>query len=153
MSYRAPVRDIRFALEEVAALDSVNATGAFPEFSSDLTPAILDEAAKLANDVLAPINRSGDQQGCTLKDGVVTTPDGFREAYAQFVEGGWQGLQFPTDMGGMGLPKALGCALMEMLQSSNMAFGLGHAPLWSKPPTRPHSMLAIGRARRPARLG
>ena len=125
MSYRAPVRDIRFALEEVAALDSVNATGAFPEFSSDLTPAILDEAAKLANDVLAPLNWSGDQQGCTLKDGVVTTPDGFKEAYAQFVEGGWQGLQFPTDMGGMGLPKALGCALMEMLQSSNMAFGLG----------------------------
>ena len=90
MSYRAPVRDIRFALEEVAALDSVNATGAFPEFSSDLTPAILDEAAKLANDVLAPLNWSGDQQGCTLKDGVVTTPDGFKDAYAQFVEGGWQ---------------------------------------------------------------
>jgi len=125
MSYRAPVRDIRFALEEVAALDSVNATGAFSEFSSDLTPAILDEAAKLANDVLAPLNWSGDQQGCTLKDGVVTTPDGFKDAYAQFVEGGWQGLQFPSDMGGMGLPKALGCALMEMLQSSNMAFGLG----------------------------
>ena len=125
MSYRAPVRDIRFALEEIAALDSVKATGVFPEFSSDLTPAILDEAAKLANDVLAPLNWTGDQQGCTLKDGAVTTPDGFKNAYAQYVEGGWQGLQFPTDMGGMGLPKALGCALMEMLQSSNMAFGLG----------------------------
>jgi len=125
MSYRAPVRDIRFALDEIAALDSVNATRAFPEFSSDLTPAILDEAAKLANEVLGPLNWSGDQQGCTLKDGVVTTPDGFKEAYAQFVEGGWQGLQFPAEMGGMGLPKALGCALMEMLQSSNMAFGLG----------------------------
>jgi alkylation response protein AidB-like acyl-CoA dehydrogenase len=125
MSYRAPVRDIRFALEEIAALDSVKATGVFPEFSSDLTPAILDEAAKLANDVLAPLNWTGDQQGCTLKDGAVTTPDGFKNAYAQYVEGGWQGLQFSTDMGGMGLPKALGCALMEMLQSSNMAFGLG----------------------------
>ncbi|MEQ8404988.1 MAG: acyl-CoA dehydrogenase [Oceanicaulis sp.] len=125
MSYRAPVQDIRYSLEEVAALDSVKATGAFPDFSSDLTGAILDEAAKLANDVLAPLNRTGDQQGCTLENGVVTTPDGFKAAYDTFVEGGWQGLQFPSDVGGMGLPKALGCALMEMLQSSNMAFGLG----------------------------
>ncbi len=125
MTYRAPVRDIRFALEEIAAMDSLKATGAFPEFSSDLTPAILDEAAKLANDVLSPLNWDGDQQGCTLKDGAVTTPDGFRAAYEKFVEGGWQGLQFPSEVGGMGLPKALGCALMEMLQSSNMAFGLG----------------------------
>ncbi len=125
MTYRAPVRDIRFALEEIAAMDGLKATGAFPEFSSDLTPAILDEAAKLANDVLAPLNWTGDQTGCTLKDGAVTTPAGFKDAYETFVEGGWQGLQFPTDAGGMGLPKALGCALMEMLQSSNMAFGLG----------------------------
>jgi len=125
MSYRAPVRDIRFSLEEIAALDSVKATGAFPEFSSDLTGAILDEAARLANDVLAPLNKIGDQQGCSLENGVVRTPDGFKEAYSKFVEGGWQGLQFPSDVGGMGLPKALGCALMEMLQSSNMAFGLG----------------------------
>ena len=125
MTYRAPVRDIRFALEEIAAMDSLKATGAFPEFSADLTPAILDEAAKLANDVLSPLNWDGDQQGCTLKDGAVTTPKGFQQAYEKFVEGGWQGLQFPADVGGMGLPKALGCALMEMLQSSNMAFGLG----------------------------
>ncbi len=125
MTYHAPVRDIRFALEEIAAMDCLKATGAFPEFSSDLTPAILDEAARLANDVLAPLNWDGDQQGCTLQDGAVTTPEGFKQAYEKFVEGGWQGLQFPSDVGGMGLPKALGCALMEMLQSSNMAFGLG----------------------------
>ena len=125
MTYRAPVRDIRFALEEIAAMDGLTATGGFPEFSSDLTPAILDEAAKLANDVLAPLNWTGDRHGCTLEDGAVTTPPGFKKAYAQFVDGGWQGLQFSTDAGGMGLPKALGCALMEMLQSSNMAFGLG----------------------------
>ncbi len=125
MTYRAPVRDIRFALEEIAAMDGLTATGGFPEFSSDLTPAILDEAAKLANDVLAPLNWAGDQSGCVLEGGAVTTPPGFKDAYAQFVEGGWQGLQFPADAGGMGLPKGLGCALMEMLQSSNMAFGLG----------------------------
>ncbi|WBQ09155.1 acyl-CoA dehydrogenase [Hyphomonadaceae bacterium ML37] len=125
MTYRAPVRDIRFCLEEIAALDGLKPTGAFPELSGDLTTAILEEAARLANDVLAPLNWTGDQQGCTLKDGAVTTPDGFKEAYAKFVEGGWQGLQFDTGHGGMGLPRALGCALMEMLQSANMAFGLG----------------------------
>ena len=125
MSYRAPVRDIRYALEEVAALDSVKATGAFPEFSSDLTIAILDEAARMSNDILAPLNRTGDLQGCTLENGVVRTPEGFKEAYQAFVEGGWQGLQFPTEVGGMGLPKALGCAFLEMLQGANMAFGLG----------------------------
>lgn len=125
MSYRAPVRDIRFALEEIAAMDGLKATGAFPELSGELTQQVLDEAAKLANDVLAPINRTGDVEGCTLKDGVVTTPSSFPQAYAKFVEGGWQGLQFPAEHGGMGLPVAMGCALMEMLQSSNMAFGLG----------------------------
>jgi alkylation response protein AidB-like acyl-CoA dehydrogenase len=125
MSYRAPVRDIRFSLEEIAALDSVRATGAFPDFSGDLTGAILEEAAKLCNDVIAPLNWPSDQQGCTLKDGEVKTPDGFPAAYAKFVEGGWQGLQFGTEHGGMGLPRALGCALMEMLQSASMSFGLG----------------------------
>lgn len=125
MTYRAPVRDIAFALEEIAALDGLKATGGFDEFSADLTGAILDEAGKLCNDVLAPLNRTGDLQGCTLEDGVVTTPDGFRDAYAKFVEGGWQGLQFASEHGGMGLPKALGCALMEMVQGANMAFGLG----------------------------
>jgi 3-(methylthio)propanoyl-CoA dehydrogenase len=125
MSYRAPVKDIRFALEEIAALDGLKPTGAFPELTGELTGQILEEAGKLCNDVLAPINRAGDLQGCTLKDGAVTTPDGFKAAYAAFVEGGWQGLQFPAEHGGMGLPKALGCSLMEMVQGANMAFGLG----------------------------
>jgi len=125
MTYRAPVRDIRFSLEEIAAVEGLKATGAFPEFSDDVAVAVLEEAGKLASDVIAPTNRNGDQQGCTLENGVVRTPDGFKEVYAQFVEGGWQGLQFPTEHGGMGLPRALGCALMEMLQSANMAFGLG----------------------------
>ena len=74
MSYRAPVQDIRFALEEIAAMDGLKATGAFPELSGDLTAQVLGEAARLANDVLAPLNWPGDRQGCTLKDGQVTTP-------------------------------------------------------------------------------
>jgi len=125
MDYRAPVEELRFTLEEVAAVDTVKSGGAFAEFSDDLTGAILEEAAKLAGDVLGPLNRTGDLQGCSLKDGVVTTPEGCRDAYAKFVEGGWQGLQFPTEVGGMGLPRALGVAVLEMIQGSNMAFGLG----------------------------
>ena len=125
MTYRAPVEELRFTLEEVAAVDSVKSGGAFAEFSEDLTGAILDEAAKLAGDVLSPLNRTGDLQGCKLNEGVVTTPDGFKDAYAKFVEGGWQGLQFPAEVGGMGLPRALGVAMLEMIQGANMAFGLG----------------------------
>lgn len=125
MTYQAPVDELRFTLEEVAAVGAVKSGGAFAEFSEDLTFAILEEAAKLAGGVLAPLNRTGDLQGCTLKDGVVTTPGGFKDAYAQFVEGGWQGLQFPAEVGGMGLPRALGVAVLEMIQSANMAFGLG----------------------------
>ncbi|MEE2525234.1 acyl-CoA dehydrogenase [Hyphobacterium sp. HN65] len=123
--YRAPIEDIRFALEEIAVMDGLKTTGAFPELSSDLTAAILEEAGKFANDELAPLNRPGDLAGCKLEDGVVTTPPGIREAYAKFVEGGWQGLQFPAEHGGMGLPRALGAAVMETLQSANMAFSLG----------------------------
>lgn len=125
MTYRAPVDELRFTLVEVAAVDVLKATGAFPDFTDDITRAILDESAKLANDVLAPLNRVGDSEGCKLADGVVTTPTGFKQAYAKFVEGGWQGLQFPTKVGGMGLPRALGVATLEMVQSANMAFGLG----------------------------
>ncbi|WP_300556300.1 acyl-CoA dehydrogenase [Maricaulis sp.] len=125
MDYRAPVEDLRFALEEVAAVDTVKSGGAFQEFTDDLTGAILDEAAKLSGDVLGPLNRVGDLKGCTLENGEVTTPEGFKDAYAQFVEGGWQGLQFPAEAGGMGLPRALGVAVLEMIQSANMAFGLG----------------------------
>lgn len=125
MDYRAPVEDLRFALEEVAAVDTVKSGGAFHEFTDDLTGAILEEAAKLSGDVLGPLNRVGDLKGCTLENGEVTTPEGFKDAYAQFVDGGWQGLQFPAEAGGMGLPRALGVAVLEMIQSANMAFGLG----------------------------
>lgn len=125
MSYRAPVDEMRFTLEEVAAVEGLKATGAFPDFSSDLTGAILDEAAKLAEGVLAPLNKVGDAEHCQLANDKVTTPTGFKDAYAQFVEGGWQGLQFEAEHGGMGLPRALGVAVLEMIQGANLAFGLG----------------------------
>jgi len=124
MTYAAPVEDLRFSLEDVVAMDGLKTTGAFDELSRDLTAQILDEAARFTGEVLAPLNRAGDQQGCRLEDGAVTTPDGFPDAYARLVEGGWQGLAAPAAHGGMGLPRALGVAFQEMLQASNMAFGL-----------------------------
>ena len=125
MTYRAPLDEMRFTLEEVAAVEGLKATGAFPDFTSDLTAAILEEAAKLAENVLAPLNKVGDAEHCKLDGDAVITPTGFKDAYAQFVEGGWQGLQFPADLGGMGLPRALGVAVLEMIQGANLSFGLG----------------------------
>jgi alkylation response protein AidB-like acyl-CoA dehydrogenase len=125
MTYRAPLDEMRFTLEEVAAVEGLKATGAFPDFTSDLTAAILEEAAKLAENVLAPLNKVGDAEHCKLDGDAVTTPTGFKDAYAQFVEGGWQGLQFPAELGGMGLPRALGVAVLEMIQGANLSFGLG----------------------------
>ncbi|VAV88584.1 3-methylmercaptopropionyl-CoA dehydrogenase (DmdC) [hydrothermal vent metagenome] len=125
MSYQAPVRDILFTLEHICQIQTLAATKQYADLSPDLTQAIMGEAAKFTTQELASINRAGDQAGSTLADGVVTTAPGFKQAYAQFVEGGWQGLSFPEPDGGMGLPNALGVAFMDMLQAANMAFGLG----------------------------
>jgi len=125
MSYAAPVREMRFILQDVLHLQKLERTGAFEDLSPDLISAILDEGGRFCAGVLEPLNREGDQFGAQLKDGAVTTAPGFKQAYAQFVQGGWQGLSFDEKDGGMGLPNALGVAFMEMLQSANMAFGLG----------------------------
>ncbi len=125
MSYSAPVREMRFILENVLDLYALKKDGAFADLGPDLTQAILEEAGKFCAGVLAPLNREGDAFGAKLQDGEVTTAPGFKDAYAQFVQGGWQGLSFAQEYGGMGLPNALGVAFMEMLQSANMAFGLG----------------------------
>ena len=92
--------------------------------TADLVDAILDEAGKLASDVLAPINWSGDQQGAKWNDGNVTTPDGFKEAYRQFVEGGWEQLRSEQEYGGQGLPGLISTPVEEMFGSANMAFSL-----------------------------
>jgi len=125
MSYAAPVRDILFSLQDVVALDGLKTTGAFDDLSEDLVAQILEEAGRFTSEVLAPLNWTGDQNGASLKDGAVTTTPGFKEAYAQFAEGGWQGVSAPEAHGGMGLPRAIAAAFQEMLQSANMAFGLG----------------------------
>jgi len=132
--YKAPLRDIKFVIEDVLNISShyENLAGA-EEATPDMVMAILEEGAKFAEKVLSPLNRIGDQQGCTFNDGVVTTPDGFKEAYAQFVEGGWPSLAHPEAVGGQGLPESLGLIVTEMLSSANWSWsmypGLSHGAM------------------------
>ncbi len=124
MPYSAPIGQITSTLQRIARLDHLAATGAFPNFDADLVAPILDEANRLARDVLTPLNPIGHKHGATLtKTGVVAAP-GFAEAYKQFRDGGWMGLAFPEVYGGQGLPKVLALAVMEMVHGANMAFGL-----------------------------
>ncbi len=122
--YKAPIKDMLFVLKELAGLDSVAALPGCEDVSEDLVQQILEENGRFSSEVLAPLNQSGDQEGSVLKDGVVTTPKGFKEAYRQFVEGGWNALQFPAEYGGQGLPKLVSTPVMEMWKSANMAFSL-----------------------------
>ncbi|MCH7550952.1 MAG: gamma-glutamyltransferase [Proteobacteria bacterium] len=122
--YRAPLDDMRFVLNELAGLDAVAQLPGFEEVSPDLVDAILEQAGKLGAEVLAPLNRSGDIEGCRLENGVVRTPKGFPEAYAQFIEGGWNGVPFDPDYGGQGLPWLVTTAVYEIWHAANMAFAL-----------------------------
>jgi 3-(methylthio)propanoyl-CoA dehydrogenase len=125
MPYQAPVRDIRFSLEEVAGLAALRDEGLFGDASADLIEQILTQAGKLASDILAPLNSPGDRAGTQLSDdGTVTSPDGFYEAYQQFVEGAWLSVPFEPEIGGMGLPKGVALGVHEMVHAANMSFGL-----------------------------
>ncbi|MGB0844917.1 MAG: acyl-CoA dehydrogenase [Alphaproteobacteria bacterium] len=125
--YNAPIVDMQFVLKHIAKIDDVCSLPKYEDASPDLIDAVLEEAAKFTGEVLAPLNHAGDIQGATYENGVVRTPDGFKEAYQQFVDAGWQGLPFDPDHGGQGLPWVLQTAISEMLNSSNLAFAL--APL------------------------
>ena len=122
--YEAPIRDMRFVLEELVPEDIFGTVEGFEDFDADVTSAILEEANKLCRDVLLPINWSGDQEGCRIENGVVRTPKGFPEAYKQFCEGGWAGLGVAEEWGGQGAPHALGKMVEEMTCSANLSFGL-----------------------------
>jgi 3-(methylthio)propanoyl-CoA dehydrogenase len=122
--YKAPIQDMLFVLKELAGLDAVAKLPGYEEVSEDLVQQILEESGKFSSAVLAPLNQVGDKEGSTLKDGAVTTPTGFKQAYQQFVEGGWNALQFPADWGGQGLPRIVSTPVMEMWKSANMAFSL-----------------------------
>lgn len=125
MSYRAPVEDILATMRHVAGLDRLVADGLAPELDGDMTQAVLDEAAKFAGDILAPLNRIGDKHGSTLKDGAVTTPPGWKEAYTAWAQAGWNALPAPEEHGGQGLPALLQSACTEMWNSAAFAFALG----------------------------
>jgi acyl-CoA dehydrogenase len=122
-SYAAPTKDMQFLLHDVMQVSASDIPG-YSDLEADVTMAVLDEAGKLATEVLAPLNQGGDQQGCTLEHGVVRTPDGFKAAYDQMRAGGWMGLDMDPDYGGQGMPYLLGTAVGEMFVSANMAFNM-----------------------------
>ncbi|HZO03565.1 MAG TPA: acyl-CoA dehydrogenase [Burkholderiales bacterium] len=124
MSYQAPLKDMRFVLHELAGLAEVAKLPDYQDANPDTVDAILEEASKFASEVLDPINYSGDREGSVWNDGKVTTPKGFKQAYEQYVAGGWGALPFPAEWGGQGLPKLVATAVEEMLTSSNMSFSL-----------------------------
>ncbi|UCV09683.1 acyl-CoA dehydrogenase C-terminal domain-containing protein [Dechloromonas denitrificans] len=123
--YRAPVKDMRFVMDELAGFKELSQIAGFEEATPDLADAVLDEAAKFAGEVLAPLNRVGDQEGCQLTATGVTTPTGWKAAYKAFREAGWNGITSPADFGGQGLPDTLGIAVKEMVCSANLSFSLG----------------------------
>ena len=124
MSYTAPIKDMLFCMTELAGLDRVAALPGFEDAGAETAAAVLEECARLNQDVVAPLNWAGDQNPSSWHDGKVTTTPGFKEAFAQFAAGGWQGLQHPADFGGQGLPKTIGAACIEMLNSANLSFAL-----------------------------
>jgi acyl-CoA dehydrogenase len=123
-SYQAPLRDMQFVLRELAGLEEVAKLPGYEE-ALDVAEPVLEEAAKFASEVLDRINQIGDKIGCTWKDGAVTTPPGFKEAYAQFAKAGWIGLPVPPEFGGQGLPSLLLGPTLEMWNAANIGFANG----------------------------
>ena len=124
MSYQAPVKDMLFCMTELAGLAQVATLPGFEDAGVDTAQAVLEECARFNEGVIAPLNHEGDRNPSTWKDGAVTTSPGFPEAYRQYAEGGWQGLQHPSVYGGQDLPKTIGAACIEINNSANLSFAL-----------------------------
>ena len=132
--YKAPLRDIRFVRNELLDYPShYNSISGGEEATVDMVDAILEEGAKFCEQVLSPLNQVGDEQGCTWAEDGVTTPDGFKAAYQQYVEGGWPSLASGEEFGGQGLPASLGTTLSEMMGGANWSWamypGLSHGAM------------------------
>jgi alkylation response protein AidB-like acyl-CoA dehydrogenase len=124
MSYTAPIKDMLFVMKDLAGLEDIATLPGFEDANLETAQAVLEESAKLCGEVLAPLNVEGDRNPSSWKDGVVTATPGFKEAFRQFGEGGWQGVQHPVDYEGQGLPKLIATACIEMLNASNLSFAL-----------------------------
>ncbi|MGZ8467833.1 MAG: acyl-CoA dehydrogenase C-terminal domain-containing protein [Gemmatirosa sp.] len=129
-TYKAPLDDIRFLLTEVLDVEQLSRLPGYEEATPDVLLAVLEEGAKLCENVIAPLNQSGDAEGCRYENGVVTTPKGFKEAYGEFVKGGWPGMTAPAEFGGQGLPHLTRFVFNEMMCAANLSFAmypeLGH---------------------------
>ena len=122
--FSAPLADLQFTLTHIAEIEKITRFPGYEEATPDIIDAILEQSGKFAEQVLAPLNRSGDQQGCRIENGIVYTPDGFKDAYEQMSEAGWHGISLPQEYGGQGLPYTLSIAASEMSTGANMAFML-----------------------------
>jgi alkylation response protein AidB-like acyl-CoA dehydrogenase len=122
-NYTAPIKDIQYVLHDVLQISTKDIDG-YDELDRETTGAIFEEAGKLAEQVLAPLNQIGDQQGCTFENGVITTPDGFKTAFDTVKDGGWAGLDCDPDYGGQGMPYLVGSVVNELFSSANMAFSM-----------------------------
>lgn len=122
--YNAPLSDIRFVLNEVLHAETLAELPGYEDATADLIDPILEEAAKICQDVLFPLNQSGDAEGCTFDNGNVTTPKGFKEAYQTFIEGGWTGLSADPEYGGMGMPMLINTVMQELICAANFSFGM-----------------------------
>jgi len=124
VTYRSPVKDMLFCMKELADIDAVARLPGFEDAGCETAQAVLEECAKFNEGVVAPLNWDGDAKPSSWQDGVVTTTAGFKQAFRQFAQGGWQGVQHPVEFGGQGLPKTIGAACIEMLNSANLSFAL-----------------------------
>ena len=124
MSFKAPLKDMLFDIKHLAGIDQIAQIPGFEEAGFDTAQAVLEECARFNEGVVAPLNVTGDRNPSSWKDGRVTTTPGFKEAFKQYADGGWQGLQHPVDFGGQGLPKTIGAACGEILNAANLSFAL-----------------------------
>lgn len=122
--YKAPLEDVRFVLDEIVGADKLAQLPGYEDATPDLINQVLEEGAKLCEEVLFPLNQSGDAEGCTFENGVVRTPKGFKEAYDTYIAAGWQGLSCDPNYGGQGLPKLVNTMLEEFICSANLSFGM-----------------------------
>ena len=122
--YQAPLKDMQFVINEIADLESIAGLPGCEEATPDLVEAVLEQASVLASEVFSPLLKPGDEHGTSVEDGVVTSPPGFAEAYKQFGENGWQGINQPEEFGGQDLPDILQTSASEMWTSSNIALAL-----------------------------